>query len=91
MSNTNDKTPLQIVTKWVMFGYNYNELGAGPEDWIKKIWGDTWMAQHLIGKFNEAYEYCGSRGVMNYWFSELDGTNRQILVDYFMEHYVKKK
>lgn len=87
----NDITPLQIVTKWVMFGYNYNELGGAPEDWIKKIWGDTWIAQHLIGKFNEAYEYCGSRGAMNYWFSELDGTNRQILVDYFMEHYVNKQ
>ena len=89
-NNMNDITPLQIVTKWVMFGYNYNELGGAPEDWIKKIWGDTWMAQHLIGKFNEAYEYCGSRGAMNYWFSELDGTNRRILVDYFMEHYVNR-
>lgn len=89
MSNTNDKTSLQIVTKWVYFGYNYHELGGEPKDWIKKIWGDTWMARHLIGKWNEAYEDSGADGVMNRFFSELDGTNRRILVDYFMEHYAK--
>lgn len=83
-------TPLEIITKWVMFGYNYNEIGSTPEVWIKKIWGDTWIAKHLLGKFNESYALHGSHGVMNHWFSELDGGNRQKLVDYFMKHYCKQ-
>lgn len=73
---------MTAINKWVFFAMNY------PYDFIDKVWAnETWLADHLKGKFNHYYEVYGSRAVMNTFYCELDGTNKQKLMAWVMDNY----
>jgi hypothetical protein len=82
-TNTKHQTPntKEIITKWVMFGYNY------PPDFIQKVWGEGWLADHFQSKFNAKHEKYGANGVMNSFFSELDEGNRDLLTEWILTNY----
>jgi len=69
------------INKFAYFSYNY------PPDFIKLIWGETSIANHLQEKFNSLYTKYGSRGVMNAFYVELSRNNQQIMEDYIINNY----
>jgi hypothetical protein len=72
------------IHKWVYFGYNYDS------DFIETIWkGEVSdrLVQHLKSKFNDAYRIAGSKGAMNWFYSELDIGNRTILENWVIKNY----
>lgn len=73
------KTP---INKFVYFSYNY------PQDFIKRIWGEDRIAQHLTEKFSSLYSKHGARGVMAAFYVELDMENQKMLEEYIINNYV---
>lgn len=70
------------MNKWVFFAMNY------PYDFIDKVWaGQTSLIAHLKGKFNAYYDDYGSRAVMNTFYCELDGANKQKLLNWVADNY----
>ena len=73
---------MTAINKWVFFAMNY------PYDFIEKVWADEKiLAQHLKGKFNYYYETYGSRAVMNTFYCELDGENKQKLMAWVLDNW----
>lgn len=77
-----DKISLIAINKWVFFCMNY------PYNFIEEVWKDEqWLVNHLKAKFNSIYEDYGSRAVMNTFYCELDGGNKQKLMTWVMDNY----
>lgn len=77
-----DKTSLIAINKWVFFCMNY------PYNFIEEVWkGEQWLVNHLKAKFNAIYEDYGSRAVMNTFYCELDGSNKQKLMAWVMDNF----
>lgn len=73
---------MTAINKWVFFAFNY------PYDFIERVWeGQSVLINHLKGKFNHYYELYGSRAVMNTFYCELDGTNKQKLMAWVLDNY----
>lgn len=73
--------PQDFISKYVIFGYNY------PINFIQAAWKDNPdMAKHLQSKFSSYYDQVGSSAVMSKFYVNLDGKNREILVNYIMKH-----
>lgn len=72
----------EIIMKWVLFGYNFEQ------DFIEKAFEGQgeWLIKHLKKKWERILDNVGSYGALNYFFCELDGNNKQILVDYVMKN-----
>ncbi len=68
---------IEAVRKWVYWCYNYEE----PAKFVKAIWGDSHLADHILEKF---YSY---KNDMNRLYVELDRENRTKLVDYVLKNY----
>jgi hypothetical protein len=45
------------------------------------------LRMHLKGKWDYAYETYGSRAVLMAFYAELDGNNRQLLMEWVLENY----
>ena len=77
-----NKTSLIAINKWVFFCMNY------PHDFIEQVWKDEqWLVNHLRGKFASIYDAYGSRAVMNTFYCELDGGNKQKLMTWVMDNF----
>lgn len=77
-----DKISLIAINKWVYFCMNY------PHNFIEQAWaGEQWLIDHLKGKFNGYYEDYGPRGVMNTFYCNLDGANKQKLMAWVMDNF----
>ena len=77
-----DKISLIAINKWVYFCMNY------PHNFIEQAWaGEQWLIDHLTGKFNGYYEDYGPRGVMNTFYCNLDGVNKQKLMAWVMDNF----
>ena len=73
---------LELVNKVIMFGFNYNH------DFIEIIWKNrNRMAEHLRNKFNSIYSRKGSNSAMFLFFTEMDGTNQSILINWIYKNY----
>ena len=73
---------MTAINKWVFFAMNY------PYDFIDKVWAnEKILAQHLKGKFSYYYDTYGSRAVMNTFYCELDGENKQKLMAWVLDNY----
>lgn len=68
---------IEAVNKWIYWCYNY----SSPEVWIKAIWGDCVMYDHIMEKWVKCR--CDS----NLFYSNLDSLNREKLVRYVLENY----
>jgi hypothetical protein len=78
----NEVSSLSPIHNYVYFTYNY------PSDFIEKAWAENQgMAQHLKNKFAGFYDRYGANGVMNKFYTELDGENQKILEDWIMANY----
>lgn len=78
----NKELSMTAINKWVFFCMNY------PYDFIEKVWADEkWLINHLKGKFDHYYDTYGSRAVMNTFYCELDGTNKQKLMAWVLDNY----
>jgi len=51
---------------------------------------EPYLVQHLIGKWESAYERRGSYGAINDFYGELDGTQRAKMLKYINETYEQK-
>lgn len=70
------------IHRFVMFGFNY------PPNFIEEAWGDEpMMKDHLQKKFVDYYNIYGSSAVMNQFWVNLDGKNREILINYINLNY----
>lgn len=69
MANLTDK---KAINKWIFWTFNY------PWDFIRKIWGEGTIANHLRTKFD---------GDMNKFYCDLDRKNRDKLLTYVLENY----
>lgn len=77
-----NKKSLIAINKWVFFCMNY------PHDFIEQVWKDEqWLVKHLRGKFAAIYDTYGSRAVMNTFYCELDGNNKQKLMAWVMDNF----
>ena len=72
---------IQAIQKWNFYCYNFEY------NFIKKVWGDTMLAEHFQSKFNALYEKYGAMGVMPAFYAELDSTNKVKLLEYILENY----
>lgn len=68
---------IEAVNKWIYWCYNY----SSPEVWIKAIWGDCGLRDHIMKKWEKCR--CDS----NLFYSNLDSVNREKLVRYVLENY----
>lgn len=69
------------IKKWIYWGFNYHD----PREWMGIFEGAP--QEHFMEKFDACYSRYGSVGVMNAFFTELDGKNQQKLIDYVMQNY----
>lgn len=58
-----------------------------PPNFIKRVWGDNNISNHLEGKFSIAYDRSTSRGAMIDFYSMLDKENREILSEWVLENH----
>lgn len=72
---------IQAIQKFAFYNYNYEY------NFIRKIWGDTYLEEHLLGKFNAAYKRYGAMGAMLGFYAELDSTNKVKLLEYILQNY----
>ena len=73
---------MTAINKWVFFCMNY------PYNFIEKVWADEkLLINHLKGKFDYYYDQYGSRAVMNTFYCELDGENKQKLMSWVLDNY----
>lgn len=78
----NKELLMAAINKWVFFCMNY------PYDFIEKVWaGNGVLIDHLKAKFNHYYDSYGSRAVMNTFYCELDGSNKQRLMAWVLNNY----
>jgi hypothetical protein len=71
----------QAITNFMYFGHNY------PHDFISKVWWiDPSLADHLESKFHSMYEQKGTLTFFS-WFMELDGGNKNQLIQWVMLNY----
>jgi hypothetical protein len=78
----NEASSISPIHNYVYFAFNF------PSDFIKKAWAeDPNIAKHLEGKFSEFYSRYGANGVMNKFYTELDGGNQKKLEDWIMANY----
>jgi hypothetical protein len=70
------------MNKWVFFAMNY------PYNFIEQVWeGNDNLVRHLKAKFNAIYDNYGSRAVMNSFYCELDGENKQKLLNWVADNF----
>ena len=69
------------IEKWIYWCFNYHD----PRKWMNIFEGAP--EEHFMEKFSACYDRYGSHGVMNTFYTELDGNNRQKLLDYVMNNY----
>lgn len=72
--NTVPEESINAVRKWVYWTSNYQQ------DFIEKVWGTGWFADHIKEKFYEAKD-------MNTFFRELDSENQEKLTRYVLLNY----
>ena len=73
---------LELVNKVIMFGFNYNH------NFIELIWKNSnGMKEHLRTKFNNIYGRKGPGSAMFFFYTELDGTNASILINWISNNY----
>ena len=59
-----------------------------PYNFIEKVWADEkLLINHLKSKFDHYYDTYGSRAVMNTFYCELDGENKQKLMSWVLDNY----
>ena len=68
--------------------YATKVIRAAVDNFIEQAWaGEQWLIDHLKGKFNGYYEDYGPRGVMNTFYCNLDGANKQKLMAWVMDNF----
>ena len=78
----NEASSISPIHNYVYFAFNF------PSDFIKKTWAeDPNMVKHLEDKFSAFYSKYGANGVMNKFYTELDGGNQKKLEDWIMANY----
>lgn len=81
-----DNDYFQVVNHFVYFCLNYPQnffdaFGHGKDDMIRK---------HIESKFNKAYDNHGSYGAMVYFWTDLDGKNKEKLAKWIKENFKGK-
>ena len=64
-----------LVNKVIMYGFNYEN------NFIAKIWSNS-IANHLQSKFSSIYDRKGASAAFFLFYTELDSTNKEILINY---------
>ena len=92
----NTKTAMIAINKWFYYAMNYNVVEMPVADFDgehTEYLPDCFLAfpkylrMHLKGKWDYAYETYGSRAVLMAFYAELDGNNRQLLMEWVLENY----
>lgn len=92
----NMKVAMTAINKWIYYALNYDVVKVEVLDFDgthTEYLPDCFNAfplhirKHLAGKFSQYYDDYGSRAVMTKFYAELDGNNRQLLMQWIMENY----
>ena len=91
------RNSMTAINKWVYYAFNYNVVeveimnydGTRNTEYLPDCFNafPIHLRKHLAGKWNAYYEKYGSRAVMNTFYCELDGTNRQLLMEWVLNNY----
>jgi hypothetical protein len=72
---------LVAVNKVIMYSFNFEYK------FVLKVWAGS-MAQHLQSKFSNLCERkANTQSAFMYFYTELDDTNKEILVNYILKNY----
>ena len=92
----NTKTAMIAINKWIYYCLNYNVVAVEVADYAGERTEylpdcfnafPKYLRGHLAGKWNAYYEDYGSYAVMTKFYAELDGTNRQLLMEWVLNNY----
>jgi hypothetical protein len=73
---------LVAVNKVIMYSFNFEH------EFVLKVWGEGSMGQHLKSKFlNLCERKSNTQSAFMYFYTELDGTNQELLVNYILLTY----
>lgn len=72
---------IKAINKFAFYNYNFEY------NFIKKVWGEGPLADHLQSKFNALYERYGAMGCLLAFYAELDSSNKVKLLQYIVENY----
>lgn len=91
-----NKTAMVAINKWFYYAMNYGfkEMEVQTFDGtVTKYAPDcfeafpVWLRQHLLDKWEYAYDNYGSRAVLMAFYAELDGSNRKLLMQWVLDNY----
>ena len=68
------------LERMVYFAMNY------PPNFIEKIWGGTWLEEHMKEEFEYLYETRGNVECFLYFYCSLDMSNREKM-DEFIKNW----
>ena len=93
----NMKVAMTAINKFFYYAMNFGskkmEVAVIGEGIVEKYMPDCFEAfpvslrQHLYEKWDYAYDRYGNRAVLMAFYAELDGNNRQLLMQWIMENY----
>lgn len=96
------KTAIKAINKWVFFGWNYQciqhewvaangdrRTGAVPQFLAEVRW--TCNFDHMYQKWCTAINDTDTNSYLVKFYAELDDRNRELLLEWIMEHYNGEK
>lgn len=89
LNGKNMRKEFLIVRMFVMFGYNFPNIGE-VIDYICMKCGKTHIKSHIRARFDTIYDIYGCHAVMNRFMVELDEDLQEALVDYAINVYSPK-
>lgn len=90
------RNSMTAINKWIYYCLNYNvvKMEVSSFDGDREMYlPDCFIAfpkylrVHLAGKWDAYYKDYGSYAVMTKFYAELDGTNRQLLMEWVLNNY----
>ena len=96
------KTAIKAINKWVFFGWNYScvhhewisvngekKCEAVPQFLAEVKW--TCNFDHMLSKWKIATHDANANSYLVKFYAELDDRNRELLLEWVMEHYDGEK
>ena len=94
---TNANIALIAINKFFFYAMNYPLIpinyksidGTEKEAYLPSFFKafPAYLVEHLKGKWDYACNECGSYGAIMYLYGELDGDNRNLMLNYIIGNY----
>lgn len=94
---TNADIALMAINKFFFYAMNYPSVpipyksidGKQKIDYLPSFFKafPPYLVEHLKGKWEYAYDKCGSYGAVMKFYGELDGSNRNLMLNHIIDTY----